>query len=380
MRDSTGAHVVTIQAGIAQLARVKSYELTCSMVEPADSFRIAVPFSLDAWNTLHTDQRIQIAIDGVIMMDGFVDSRRRSAKDGTLEVSGRDKVGRLVQTSIPTTTGYDGLDLLATVKKLAAPWFGAVVLSDARNRAVRRGKGHRAAAAGEPAIFLSKTRGRGENRSQHIDPGEMCWAVIEELCSSAGLLVWSSADGRELVIGRPNYSQDPQYLFRHSTRAGSTVIDMTREDTVADRYAMMEVYGIGRGDASGYGGDVANRGAARNGPNADGTGRDFAYPKRMSLPQNAIQDADEAGRVAAREMAHRDFRGRTLAVSTLGHGQTLTGSTATLYAPNTLARVIDDDLYEDGIWLVHSLTFKGDRQSGETTDLQLVPRDTVFVA
>jgi hypothetical protein len=162
-----------------------------------------------------------------------------------MEIAGRAKSGRLVQESIPSVAGWDGLLLDEAVRRLAAPWYTATTFSNARNRSVARGKGHKAAAGSEPAFF--KVRGKlDEEYAGRIDPGETRWNVIEQLCSSIGVLCWSSADGRELVIGQPNYAQEIQFLFRHS-RAGSTVTNMTLRESVRDSYALIEVHGSGAG-------------------------------------------------------------------------------------------------------------------------------------
>lgn len=378
-KDATGTHRVSIAIGGDQLDRPIDYDIQSSMVEPTDGFRITLPFSLKAWKLCRLDAEVQIAIDGVTMLDGFIDDRARLAKDGTMEIAGRDRAGRLVQESIPSVSGYDGLQLVEAVKRIATPWFTTVTLSDARNRSVRRGKGHRAAAAGEPASFSVKGK-LDEDHAGRVDPGQTRWNMIEQLCSSVGVLCWSSADGRELVIGEPNYKQAIQYLLRHSNRNGSTVNDLQLRESVADRYALIEVHGAGTGDEADYGESVASYvGKATDGPNKDGTGRDFLRPKRLVLSQSGLRSNAEAARAAARDMKRRGFRRRQLTIEAPLHGQILMGATPTLFAPNTLARVIDDDLELDETWLLYACGFRGSR-GAESTNLMLVPRDTEFVA
>ncbi len=377
--DGTGAHRVTVVIGAEQIDRAIDYEIQSSMVEPTDGFRITLPFSLKAWQLCRLDEEVKVAIDGTTILDGFIDDRARMAKDGTMEIAGRDKAGRLVQESIPTVSGYDGLQLTDAVKRLAAPWFTSVSLSDARNRNVRRGKGHRAAAAGEPASFAVKGK-LDEDHAGRVDPGETRWNMIEQLCSSVGVLCWSAADGRELVIGQPNYKQAIQYLFRHSNRDGSTVLDMQLRESVADRYALLEVHGAGAGSQADFGEGVASYiGKAKDGSAADGTGRDFLHPKRLAMSQSGMRSNAEAARAAEREMKRRNFRRRQLTITAPLHGQILTGSTPTLFAPNTLARVIDADLESDETWLLYACDFRGSR-GGQTTTIMLVPSGTEFVA
>lgn len=375
-QDGTDAARVAVTVGSKQIDGWLDYEILNSMVEPCDGFQLSRPFDRDAWKLCELDQEVKVSINGTQVLDGFIDDKGRRAKDGVMEISGRDKAGRLVQESIPTVSGLDGLQLTEAAKRIASPWFTTISLSDARNRNVRRGKGHRASAGNEPAFF--KVTGKlDEENSGKVDPGETRWNVLEQLCSSIGVLCWSSADGRELVIGQPNYNQAPQYLFRHSYAENSTVLDMSYRESVRDAFAMIEVHGSGSTED-----DEAYTciGIAKDGPNTDGTGRDFLHPKRLVIPQSALASNAEAQRAAEREKKRRGFDRRQLTVNAPFHGQVVAGTIMTLFAPNTIARCIDEDLEMDELWLIYAARLRGNRAGGQTTELMLVPRGTEFVA
>lgn len=379
--DGTRAHVVTIEIEGQQISGPIEYDILNSMVEPADGFSMTFPFDLKAWKLCELDARVKVAIDGVCKLDGFIDDRTRSAKAGTLSIAGRDRSGRLVQESIPKTTGFDGLNLDAAILELSKPWFTSVTFSDTRNRAVARGRGHRAAAGDEPAFF--KVKGKlDEDHSGKIDPGETRWAVIEQLCSSIGVLCWSSADGLELVLGAPNYDQGLQYLFRHSLARGSTVKDMVLKESVADGYALIEANCAGYGTDDNYGEDIASyAGSIKDNPlTVDGTGRDFKYPKRLVITDKGALSNAEAQLSAERHMKRSKFNRRQLTVTAPLHGQVAAGTQKTLFTPNTLSRVIDDDLVMDEAWLLYACRFRASRRDGESTEILLVPRGTDFVS
>ena len=378
--DGTRAHRVTVTIGAEVIDGWTEYEILNSMVEPCDGFRMSRAFDLDAWKLCKLDQEVQVSIDGVVKLNGFIDDRARNARDGTIEIAGRDRAGRLVQESIPTINGWDGLELVEAVRRAATPWFTSVTLSNARNRSISRGKGHRAAAGGEPAFFSVKGK-LDEDHDGKMDPGETRWAFIEQLCSSAGVLCYSSADGRELVIGEPNYKQAIQYLFRHSVTRGSTVKNMVLRESVRDGYALIEVHGSGAGDESSFGDDVVSYlGSAKDGPALDGTGGDFLHPKRVVMSQSALGSNAEAKASAERQMRRTGFSRRQLTVDAALHGQVLAGTVTTLFAPDTMARVVDDDLETDDSWFVYACSFAGSRAGGETTQLMLVPSGTEFVS
>jgi prophage tail gpP-like protein len=97
------------------------------------------------------------------------------------------------------------------------------------------------------------------------------------------------------------------------------------------------------------------------------------------MAQRAQKNDAEANRAAAIEMKRRNFRLRQLTVDAPLHGQVVAGKIVTLFAPDTLARVIDEDLEMDETWLVYACSFKGSHPGGETTNMMLVPRGTEFV-
>jgi prophage tail gpP-like protein len=354
------------------------YEFSISMVEPTDAWSMTRQYEDREWKVCALDEELSIAIDGTTQINGFIDDREWDDVLGTMHIAGRCKGGRLVQESIPTTAGFDGLTLVDAAKKLADPWFKTVTLSDARNRAVRRGKGGRASAQGEPAIF--NVHGKlDEEHSGRVEPGETRWNVLEQLTSSIQIGVWSSADGRELVLGKPNYQQDVQFLFQRTARF-SNVNNIRLKESVRDRYAMIEAHGAGPGSDEDAG-DVTidHIGIALDGPNPDGTGRDFKHPKRLAMMHRAIADNAEAQRAAEREMNRRNFSRRQITVEAPLHGQRFRSNVLTLFAPNTLARVVSDKHNLDAVFLIYACTFRASRE-GESSVLHLVPRGTVFTS
>lgn len=378
--DGTGRHRVSVVIGSDVLDGWIDYEVLATMIEPADGFRLSRPFDSDAWKACAVDRRVKVAIDGTVILEGFIDDRAWRVASDVMEISGRDKSGRLVQESVPKSTGWDGLKLDEAVKQLASPWYTSVTLSNARNRSVQRGKGHHASASDETALFRVKGK-LDESHAGRVDPGQMRWAVIEQLCSSSGLLCWSSGDGRELVIGQPNYDQAVQYLFEHRRGIRSNVKDLVYTESIADMYALIEVHGSGGGGTSDeeFGDDVTSfLGTAKDGPKADGTGKNFIEPKRLVTMQTGLQSTAEAQRTAETEMKRRGFKRRALTAFAPFHGQLIAGSMMTLFAPDTLARVVIDDEMDE-VWMPYACSYRGSRSAGETTEMMLVPRGTEFV-
>ena len=82
--DGTRAHRVTITIGSDTVDGWIDYDIIASMVTPADGFRLTRPFDLEVWKACKLDQSVKVAIDGVVIVDGFIDDRGRRAMAGTM--------------------------------------------------------------------------------------------------------------------------------------------------------------------------------------------------------------------------------------------------------------------------------------------------------
>lgn len=369
-------HRITVACEGKEIDGWIEYEIASSMIEPADGFTMRRPFNPKAWDLLERDARVRVEVDGAPILDGFIDRRTKRTKEGTIEIGGRDRSGRLVQESAPRIS-YEGLELTEAIRRLADPWFTKVTLSDARNRSLRLGKKRSRIPAGTEPIIVKKTSG-GNGR---VQPGTMRWAIIEELASQAGYIVWSSADGRELFVGRPNVRQEASYAFHKGN-----VRDLIWDEDNGDRYSMIAVVGTGGGTERDHGLEVSSRRGVvfdtgeDGGPNGDGTGRDFKYAKRLLLPESHYTTELDASRGAAREQARRDFKRTTISIDVHYHGQeTRTGMT--LFATNTVASVFDTDFVplRAQLAMIYACSYRRSRKDGETTLLELVPNDTEII-
>jgi prophage tail gpP-like protein len=372
-------YVVSVVVNGAEIGGWISGNIESSILTPADSFVLRRPFDLQAWNLLRRDSRVTVRIDGTTILDGFIDKRIRHAKAGTMEISGRDRAGRLVDESAPEVD-YSGLTILAAARKLAAPWFKEVVISNAANRLLRRGKGRRVAAGNEPVVTITlRMPRRGK-----VHPGQSRWQIIHEIAERAGLIAFSSSDGKSLFIGKPNMSQAPQYIFAHA-KAGSstrtTVKDLTVTEDDGDRYSLIMVCGTGGQGDTNYGDGVVDaRGIVFDNPfnKIDGSGRDFIRPKRMAMPEKMFDNYGDAQRVAEREQLRRDYKRHVVSVECAGFGQFLDGL-PTLFSPDTIARVIDEELELDDTYLVVSCSYSFSREEGDHTTMHMVPTGTELV-
>lgn len=376
------SHVIDVIVEGARIPDWSGYHIESSMITAADQFELRRPFDPMSWHLLRRDAHITVRIDGTAVLDGFIDKRVKASAAGTMTISGRDRVGRLVDESAPAID-YSGMTLLAALQRLVSPWFERVTLSDARNRTLRKGKGKRLTGDKEPVETIAiRVPRRGV-----VHPGQSRWAIIHEIAARASLLAYSSADGKEIFFGKPNYAQDPQYVFRHirlGSLAENTVRDLTITEDDGDRFSLIVCGGVGGQTDTNYGTNVTDhRGVSFDNVlnRRDGTGRDFIHPKRLYMPERDYESYGDAQRVADNERARRDYKRHIVSIEADNHGQGAGTADAVLFAPNTIARVIDEDQDPvlDDLYLIVSCSYSSEREQGEYTTMHLVPTGTEII-
>lgn len=366
-------HVVAIAISGVEVRDPQTYEIQVSMTDVPGTFTMHFRFTREGWDTLRPDRPCLVTIDGVPVISGFIEDSHCSEDGDTIEVSGRCRMARL-QESAPTIS-FAGLGIQELAQKLASPWFSAVTLSNAQNRNVSRGKGKKARAASEPVKINTRV-------GTQIEPGQSRFEALERLLEQAGLLMWSSGDGRKLVIGKPNYDQEIQYRFYRPAEASlrardSTILGMRVNRSTGDRFSRVIVVGSGAGTTVNYGSAVAARyGEAKNNPlTVDGEGKDFIAPKRLIVVR-AIKSIKEANELAKAEMSRRDASGSAITVRCAGHGQLIGGTYLTIFAIDTLAAVHDEVTGTVGVYTVVSCSYGSGRGEGEETTMELVRKGT----
>lgn len=382
----TASHDLRVVINGAQIGDWESYHVDSSLITMADAFTLRRPFDAQMWNLLRRDSDVSITIDGTTILRGFIDKRRKDSKAGQMTISGRDRSGRVVDESAPRVD-YTGMSIQAAVLDLVRPWFDRVTLSDARNRLLRRGRGKRLAGGAEPVVDITiRVPRRG-----FVHPGMSRAQVIKEIAARASCIAYSSADGREFFIGRPNQAQPAQYEFVNAApairRPGTEyVLDLIIEEDDGDRYSLIMCAGAGGQSDTNYGKNVTdNVGVVFDNPfdkrdrtTRDGTGRDFIHPKRLFMPEKDFESYGDAQRVARNEQVKRDMKRHTVTIMAPLHGQFLDAGPATLFAPGCVAHVVDEDQdpHLDDNYLLLSCSYTSQRDQGETTTMHMVPTGT----
>lgn len=415
-------HTVRVAAGRGaepiDIENVLHWDVSNDLLELADDFSFSVPFDPVLFAVLQPDAEVELWIDDARVLTGFVDDLERSASKGggsILTVTGRDRGGRLVDESAPFLT-FGEIGVLELARTMGSPWFEEVVLSNVEDRRLRKGRSGRsqARASWEPlyipegldesarlAIAQASDRVRtalksassepagkviGLSTRKKVEPGESRADVLMHFMEEAGWLMWSSADGRQLIVGKPQHDQEPTWRFVYAPtghpRAGEcNVLSLGDRRSTGERYAKITACGSSRGDSSRYGPNVTKRiGVALNGPNADGTGKHFTRPKSLVVVDDDVRTEKQAKDRAEREMRLRDASGREVTLTVAGFGQRFGGdSKPSLFTFDTIARFEDLEADTLGDFYVTRVRFVEDKQGGQHTEISLVPRGTELV-
>lgn len=377
-------HSVRIAADalLVTLDDIQSFHVTNDMLELADDFEFSMPFDIDLWRAVQTDTELSIYIDEQRVMNGFVDRRKKDTdRSGSMiTTTGRDRGGRLVDESAPLLD-FVGKGLKELGEDLAGDWFDSVSLSNARNRRLIGGGGKAlAGVANEPAIFSPK------DISKKVEPGDSRAQVIQEFLEKAGLLAWSSADGKEFIIGKPNYGQEVQYNFLLGAQGSliseyTNVLSSTYTEDIGEVYAEYLVCGSSRGNGPNYGKNVTKRrGSALDVPDVDGIGGLFQRRKRLIISDDDIRSTKQAQERAERELALRFVSAIEFEVTVPNWGQRHKGQgEPVLYAFDKIASYVDEEADIDVQVIITRVQFAETKQSGQVATISMVPIGTELV-
>lgn len=413
------AHKVHVIAQGKLVPGWKSYNVSCDILQPADSFSLSVQFSREAYELLALDVEVSIFIDGARILTGYVGTREKvPSNEGTmLRITGRDKTGRLVDESAALFS-YGGLHIKELAEKICdiggnnalfekvtltngtrdRPLFGSSRAQ--RTKFVREpvlddtvglfrplaglvgaeidtvGKQVKRPPKTTPGIF------KGRAGKKRVQPGQKRWAVLEEFLKEARLLAWSTADGKELFIGLPAYDQTPEYYFHEpagTSEDKSANCSITVTENVEEMFALYVAIGAAKGSGSNYGPNVTkNLGAAKDNPeSSDGTGIHFRRPKTLLITDDSIRNQRDAEERAEREQLQRESGRLEIVVQVAGHSQMYTKDEPIVYAVDKMAKVVDGDTgIKDDFYITAVDYFGGD--GGTRTELRLVPRGTLL--
>lgn len=195
---------------------------------------------------LREGAKVSVTVGDTVITTGFIDEIHYESTRGsgtTITISGTDVLGdSLFSTVDPTAVFLPTETLGQIVQRVMAPYGfpDAPLIDNDDNRDLVSGnlygfKVYGASKRGKSSGRKRKRKSKGKSRSragQAVDaftnyqakphPSEGAYEFCARLAARNGLRIWATGDGKKLVIGKPEFDQEPSFkLIRRRGNAGA---------------------------------------------------------------------------------------------------------------------------------------------------------------
>jgi len=350
------------------LDRWDSYSIDTDFLTPTDGWSFTVGGE-EAYvaniGQLQPDYRVQLYVDGMLQLTGFIDNvSMSSTPEGGLvtTVTGRDILRPLCKANMPPDFKVDGLTIEALVESLLPYYY-----KQGQPNLITDSQSQRSlldvAASVKPkdrAAMLKKLVER-----TRANPGDGAFEFIARNIRRFGLWLWAMPNG-DLVLGGPEYEQAPAYKIQRRRGERSVAYpsatyerDRTqtpsfisvRAKTTAKEWAKGEVFGA-----------------------IDMGARDHWFVEPAYMQNDSATTMEECYAFALQELTRLTESSEVYTCTAVGHRDHETGN---MFQVNTIATIEDDILGVRGDFWVSRRTFRKDLGGGTTTELRLVPKGSI---
>jgi prophage tail gpP-like protein len=230
----------------------KSYEFSTDYVDANTSwhFEFADDNYQEIAGKLQNGQTVGIKINGYLQATGYVDQISiHSSREGgtTMMVTGRDTLSPACDSHVDPKFEFPATTTLkAILQKLFAPYgFKEILVDDSVNRQKISGS-HSVFTTNDDHAVVEKAITSPINNKFKPHPGEGVYEFAERLGKRFGFHIRASADGKSLLVGRPDFKSAPIYKLTHTSNdlpgpndvsvnnviSSDVTFDWTRQPTV----------------------------------------------------------------------------------------------------------------------------------------------------
>jgi prophage tail gpP-like protein len=386
-----------------KINRWKEYQVNSDFLTPADgwSFRVAAgDLASDERAVLQPGAQVQLSVNGYTQLEGTIDlvETSTSRSGGTeINIQGRDLLAECVDSCADPKIRLKPNDSLYTaVSKIFEP-FGInpsdYLIDEQTDRDLRTGTNYTKGGRREKKPTKRARKIVPDVGYQRPHPHEGAFAFASRLAQRFGFWIWMAASGKIVIIGKPNFDQEPLHEFR------SKLSDTTQNNILESslRLELSEQPSVIYAEGSGGGGEFgkAKHRAFMTNPALDVAddpaistlltrfpgATELAFPafqhprlkartsRPMYLHDEESKTFEQLEKFIQREMATRVRRAYTYHCKVVGHYNRETGG---IYCVNTVANVIDDNVgAHERLW-IKSRTFRKSRTGGSETELELI--------
>lgn len=307
----------------------QSYDIDSDLQTPADDFNVSIGLPDGVTPPeVAAGEAVEVRVGGDTVLTGRIDavSRKISAGQNTLSISGRDGAAVLLDCSAPIFNAQD-LGLQEIVSQIVQPLGVTKVRID----------------AAQPA----------KTKKVQIEPGSSAWRALEQYAEANGVWPWFEPDGT-LVVGGPDYSKPPvaDLVMRQDGR-NNNILEIDYSNSMAKRYSEITVLG------QNHGGKHNLKGVAKD--------ESVKVHRPLIVVESDVDDAAEAERKAKKRLADGRLDGLTIRVTVRGHRT----SDGLLWTPGQRIRLLCEPLGLDGVYFLMSRNFSASRSQGAQTRLTL---------
>ncbi len=246
------------------LNRFTEYSFASDFLTPSDGWSFSVgddDLPLRQRSALRCGARVGLFINSINITDGFIDSVEVLAGKSTGQrwvINGRDRLSLALDTTADPQLQFKAGATLAEVLKVIFEPFGWAgddhfITDDEANRNASTGgvrgskgrKGKKNFGAPLKSYVLHKLKPHNH---------ESVWQFATRVAQRFGLWIWATSDGEQLVVGKPDFTQEPLYQLRRdlaghgNIKDGSVKWDGTNQPSVifADGFSGGGEYGKSR--------------------------------------------------------------------------------------------------------------------------------------
>ncbi len=395
------------------ITRWNDYSFTNHFLNPSDAFSFTIgdeDLSPTVRAALTLGASVRLTVNQAVLADGFIDSIEINADRASgvvYQISGRDRLGLAVDSvADPTMQFKPGMTLADAVKTIFTP-FGwatddAFVVDNSANRDLRTG-----ATRGTKSTKSGKHHGRPlKNIELHqLKPHnhEGVFAFASRIAQRFGLWIWSYANGEKLVLGQPDFEQEPLYQLRRNASGSTNVLSgaahfsMLNQPTViiADGFSGAAEFGNTRLKSvcvNPYFGVLATgqdlpevTQLLANHPTAHrvdmlvdaGPQRPVNIPLRpLYLHDDESKTQEQLDNFVKREMSLLMRQSLTCHYQVEGHGQ-MVGGEFSAWGSDTVVDVQDDVAGVHERMYILGCTYTKSRSSGTHTSLELIRLNSI---
>lgn len=326
------SEVVSVHIDGKKYTGWESVEISESMESAAMTFNIGL-VSSPVTKGIVPGLPIKIFLGSDLVLRGFIEKRTRAidASSRSMSISGRDRLGDLIDCSIVKKSGsWSKISLLSVCEEIAKP-FSVKVLKNAND-----------------------ARLNDKFKSVTLQDGESPFALIERLCRQRAILPLSNQNG-DLVLSEPStvVSDDAMIL-------GVNIKELSEDIDYTNRFATYKIKGQNTG-----GGNPWKKTSA-TGINAAASDAVIKRYRPLILQAETRMTTAHAKQRAAWEATVRFGRSLSLSTTVMGWRQT----SGKLWHRNTLVDLIADDFDIDGTFMISAVKYKLD-SSGSSTSFTL---------